>query len=149
MFVFSHTLVHPGILQGQVANFKTGSIHLHPVLEVSERQETDGETNSILFVHIPRCSLHKRVKQPVPSLALAFNCQVDLWGVVLQLCSSGKVMDQRSAANPLPLPTCEPTGCPLRSQRMEGLGLPAAMQLQSSSELISTSESLITCSHCG
>lgn len=45
--------------------------------------------------------------------------------------------------------TCVLIGCPLRSQRTDGLGLPAATQLQSSSELISTSESLITCSHWG
>lgn len=45
--------------------------------------------------------------------------------------------------------TCVVSGCPLRSQRMVGLGLPAAMQLQCCSELISTSESLITCNHSG
>ncbi len=45
--------------------------------------------------------------------------------------------------------TCVLSGCPLRSQRTEGRGLPAATQLHCSSELISTSESLITCSHSG
>lgn len=45
--------------------------------------------------------------------------------------------------------TCVLRGSPLRSQRINGLGFPAATQLQCSSELISTSESLITWSHSG
>lgn len=45
--------------------------------------------------------------------------------------------------------TCVLSGSPLRSQRMVGRGFPAATQLQCRSELISTSESLITCSHSG
>lgn len=69
-------------------------------------------------------------------------------------CSSSCVLVERLCnkdLQPIHLrhPTCVPIGFPLRSQRTEGLGLPVAMQLQSSSELISTSESLITCSHCG
>lgn len=45
--------------------------------------------------------------------------------------------------------TCVLRGSPLRSQCINGLGFPAATQLQRSSELISTSESLITWSHSG
>lgn len=49
MFVFSHTLVHPRILQGKVANFKPDSIHLYSVLEGSERPEGEGEIEHVCF----------------------------------------------------------------------------------------------------
>lgn len=57
MLVLSHTLVHPGIHHGQVANFKPGSAHLYPVLEVSERRKSDSETERVCLCS--RTSMHK------------------------------------------------------------------------------------------
>lgn len=55
MFVFSHTLVHPRILQGQVVNFKPSTVHLDPVLEVSQRGKSEGETECVFSVHVNLC----------------------------------------------------------------------------------------------
>lgn len=103
MFVFSHTLVHPGILQGKVANFKPDSVHLHPVLDVSENPESDGEIERVcfcsrklmLFFQAQTClkcclsvydceeTVKTRHNNQFQALALAFVCQVDLWQLVL------------------------------------------------------------------